>query len=166
MIPVNCPELKDSNEGIIANRAYDDLNNAFKYSRNSTNSIDTVSATQTNTPFGVNYLYLSNIRGGSYKKFMENTEGFCNTCMKGGCFTCSKGKTNLLMHYKIVVISLPKLYKKYKSSLSKKKNPKKKGGESANNSAINMANIGNTSFLPLENYKAYQPFDLQSQLFI
>jgi hypothetical protein len=28
MIPVNCPELKDSNEGIIANRAYDDLNTA------------------------------------------------------------------------------------------------------------------------------------------
>ena len=166
MTPVNCPVLKDAEDSIIAQRAYDDLNNASKYSRSSTSSIDAVASTQTNYPLGVNYLYLSTIRGGSYKKSMENTENFCNTCMKGGCFTCSKGKTKISAEYNIVVINLPKLYKKYKSSSKKVKNPKKRGGDSANNSAIDMGNISRTEFLPLENYKEYQPFNLQAQLFL
>lgn len=170
MTPVNCPVLKDAEESIIAQRAYDDLNNAFKYSNSSTNSMGTVAATQANYPLGVNYLYLSTIRGGSYKKSMENKEGFCNTCMKGGCFSCSKGKTKISAEYNIVVINLPKLYKKYKSSSAnspkKMKNLKKKGGDSANNSAINMDNIGRTEFLPLEKYREYQPFNLQAQLFL
>jgi hypothetical protein len=166
MTPVNCPVLKDAEDSIIAQRAYDDLNNAFKYSRSSTSSIDAVASTQTNYPLGVNYLYLSTIRGGSYKKSMENTENFCNTCMKGGCFTCSKGKTKISAEYNIIVINLPKLYKKYKSSSKKVKNPKKRGGDSANNNAIDMGNISRTDFLPLENYKEYQPFNLQAQLFL
>jgi hypothetical protein len=166
MTPVNCPVLKDAEDSIIAQRAYDDLNNAFKYSRSSTSLIDAVASTQTNYPLGVNYLYLSTIRGGSYKKSMENTENFCNTCMKGGCFTCSKGKTKISAEYNIIVINLPKLYKKYKSSSKKVKNPKKRGGDSANNNAIDMGNISRTDFLPLENYKEYQPFNLQAQLFL
>lgn len=166
MTSVNFPVLKDAEDSIIAQRAYDDLNNAFKYSCSSTSSIDAVASTQTNYPLGVNYLYLSTIRGGSYKKSMENTENFCNTCMKGGCFTCSKGKTKISAEYNIIVINLPKLYKKYKSSSKKVKNPKKRGGDSANNSAIDMGNISRTEFLPLENYKEYQPFNLQAQLFL
>jgi hypothetical protein len=163
MTPVNCPAVKDAEDSIIAQRAYDDLNNAFKYSRSSTSSIGTVASAQTNYPLGVNYLYLSTIRGGS----MENKENFCNTCMKGGCFVCPKGKTKLSAHFNIVVINLPKLYKKYKVSSSKKvKNPKKRGGDNANNNAIDMSNISRTDFLPLENYKEYQPFNLQAQLFL
>lgn len=175
MITINCPIQKDTEEGIIAQRAYDDLNNAFKYSRGSIYNTP-ISTAPTNNTLGVNYLYLSTIRGGSYKKSMENKENFCNTCMKGGCFTCPKGKTKISVHYNIIVISLPKLYKKYKKSkLSKQptkqpskkfvKNPKK-GGDSANDNAIDMYKITRTDYLPLEKYKEFQPFNVDSQLFL
>jgi hypothetical protein len=166
----NCPLPKDSYESMIAQRSYDDLNNAFKYNRaatasttSTTSASATIGTSPANSPHGVNYLYLSTIRGGS----MENKENFCDTCMmKGGCFTCPKGKTKLSAHFNIIVINLPKLYKKYKTSSSKKMKALKKGGDSKGDNAIDMGKIGEVSYLPLSKYKEYQPFDLQAQLFL
>ena len=42
------------------------------------------------------------------------SSGACNTCMKGGCFTCNKGKRKLNVYYKEIIVIIPVLYAKYK----------------------------------------------------
>ena len=89
--------------------------------------------------------------------------------MKGGCFTCIKGKTSLNAHYNIIVVNLPKLYKKYKLSKNKKSvnNRKKKGGDATEtNTSIKMEHITNTNNLNFDKYAVYQPFNINSQILL
>jgi len=121
---------------------------------------------------GINYLYLPYSRGGDFKKSMNIKENFCDTCngnMKGGCSPCVKGKTTLNAHYNIIVLNLPKLYKKYKLSKNKKSvnNRKKKGGDvSDTNTSIKMEHITDTNNLSFGKYAVYQPFDIGSQILL
>jgi len=149
-------ELK---KGCSNNSAYNDLSNALEKNCK-INNVD-----------AVNYLYSPYSRGGGFNKNMNNTniENFCNTCngnMKGGCFTCVKGKTTLNINYNIIVKDLPKLYKKYKLTKNKKSvNNRKKGGDIFEaNSSIKMDDISNFKYLHLDKYVPYAPFDINSQI--
>ena len=75
--------------------------------------------------------------------------------MKGGCFTCIKGKKNLNVYYTTIIYILPKLYKEYKHHYKKKK---MKGGYSSF-----MDNILNVSSLSFK-YKEFEPLNFNAQI--
>ncbi len=83
----------------------------------------------------------------------ENCE--CSKIMKGGCFTCGKGRKKLNVYYKTIVIILPKLYKEYKHHGKK---GKMKGGYSSF-----MDNILNVSGLSFK-YKEFEPLNFNAQI--
>jgi hypothetical protein len=92
--------------------------------------------------------------------------------MKGGCFTCSKGKKGINSHFHLIVINLPKLYKKYKIDKSVN-NRKKKGGHTENkvdtildeNSTYKIDDLLNFKYLNnFSNYKEYTPFNVSEQI--
>jgi hypothetical protein len=156
-------------------RIFDNLSSALKLNCTNTSVYNDLTNEiqkncKVNNVEGVNYLYSPYSRGGGFKKSMNIKENFCSTCngnMKGGCFTCVKGKTSLNAHYNIIVVNLPKLYKKYKLSKMKKSvnNRKKKGGDIFDaNSSIKMDHITNTNHLDFDKYTPYQPFDINSQI--
>jgi len=139
-----------------------------------------------NNPEAVNYLYIYNNRGGSYKKSMNSNTRNCKkkelkggcSCKKkelsGGCFTCVKGKKNINSHYRLIIIHLPKLYKKYKNTKNTKNIRKKKGGEfwytenstetiMDENSSHKMDDLLNLKSLNFK-YKEYTPFDINAQI--
>jgi hypothetical protein len=156
-------------------RVFDNLSSALKLNCTNTSVYNDLTNEiqkncKVNNVEGVNYLYSPYSRGGCFKKSMNIKENFCSTCngdMKGGCFTCVKGKTSLNAHYNIIVVNLPKLYKKYKLSKMKKSvnNRKKRGGDLFDaNSSIKMDHITNTNHLHFDKYTPYQPFDINSQI--
>jgi hypothetical protein len=83
-------------------------NNPTTYSPLNNDGIDYL-----NIP-GVDYLYLTTIRGGS--RMVGNCG--CNN-MKGGCLSCTKGAKNIMHIYKVVHIIIPTLYIKYKQGKEK-----------------------------------------------
>jgi hypothetical protein len=173
---MNIDNLNTNAKLINTERVFNDLSSALKIGCTNTNAFNVLSNElqkncKVNTVEGINYLYSPYSRGGGFKKSMDIKEKFCSTCngdMKGGCFTCIKGKTTLNAHYNIIVVNLPKLYKKYKLSTKKKKsvnNLKKKGGNVfESNGAIKMEHITNTNHLHFDKYTQYHPFDINSQI--
>ena len=162
---------------LYTERVFDDLSSALKTDCTHTKAFNDLSNElqkhcKINNIEGINYLYSPYSRGGGFKKSMNIKENFCSTCngnMKGGCFTCIKGKTSLNAHYNIIVVNLPKLYKKYKLSKNKKSvnNRKKKGGDATEtNTSIKMEHITNTNNLNFDKYAVYQPFNINSQILL
>ena len=186
---MNTNNLLNNTQLINTNRAVDNLTSSLQRnceieSNKDYNNIKTIleegcnnTTLNSSNPEAVNYLYLSYIRGGSNKKSMNNIkESFCNTCnkeMNGGCFTCVKGKKGINSHFRLIVINLPKLYKKYKIDKSVN-NRKKKGGECKKtsvdtildaNSTYKIEDLLNFKYLNnFSNYKEYTPFNVSEQI--
>ena len=184
---MNTNNLLNNTEIINTNRAVDNLTSSLQ--RNCANNLNTQDYNNIKTvleegcnntlnssnPEAVNYLYLSYIRGGSIKKSMNIKESFCNNCnkeLKGGCFTCDKGKKGMNSHYHVIVINLPKLYKKYKIDKSVN-NRKKKGGNTKSepdtildeHSTYKIEDLLNFKYLnDFSNYKEYTPFNISDQI--
>ena len=83
---------------------------------------------------GVDYLYLSTIRGGS--KMVGN----CGCDMKGGCLSCKKGAKNLMHIYRVVHIIIPSLYIKYKQGKEKAGDDVKKVNDVIKANKVNKVN--------------------------
>jgi hypothetical protein len=84
------------------------------------------------TVASVDYGMSLSTKGGSRKNRNNicsecgNRQNGGNTCIKGGCFTCSKGKKKLNMLTNIFSELIPKLYAEYKRKSSKSANKKQK----------------------------------------
>ena len=165
VIPLRNISLNAEVDKLLSNRAADDLISVLSGSKCSSviEQKPNVSTTDTTNP--VDYLYI-NSRGG-YKKMAKGGgcgdiggscgSGACNNCMKGGCFTCNKGKRKLNAYYKEIIVIIPVLYAKYKQ-FDKKKGKKMKGGYGSF-----MENIMNVSNLSFE-YKPFKPVIFSDQL--
>ena len=115
VIPLRNISLNAEVDKLLSNRAADDLISVLSGSKCSSviEQKPNVSTTDTTNP--VDYIYI-NSRGG-YKKMTKinkvNNNCECSNCMKGGCFTCIKGKKKLNVYYTTIIYILPKLYKEY-----------------------------------------------------
>ena len=162
VIPLKNVDINADVGRLISSRACDELAANLSNRVNSEVLQDKSVSLATDNTEAVDYLYI-NSRGG-YKKMAKGGgcggcggSGACNTCMKGGCFTCNKGKRKLNAYYKEIIIIIPVLYAKYKQ-FDKKKGKKMKGGYGSF-----MENIMNVSNLSFE-YKAFEPVDFGNQL--
>ena len=157
IIPLKNISINSDINTLISNRNVDDLISVLSGSKCS----ETIQENSTNldidTTTPADYLYI-NSRGGNKKmtkinKVNNNYE--CSNCMKGGCFTCIKGKKKLNVYYTTIIYILPKLYKEYKHHDKKKK---MKGGYSSL-----MDNILNVSSLSFK-YKEFVPLNFNAQI--
>lgn len=167
VIPLKNVDINADVGRLISSRACDELAANLSNRVNSEVLQDKSVSLATDNTESVDYLYI-NSRGG-YKKMAKgggcggcggsggSGNGVCNTCMKGGCFTCNKGKRKLNAYYKEIIIIIPVLYAKYKQ-FDKKKGKKMKGGYGSF-----MENIMNVSNLSFE-YKPFKPVIFSDQL--
>ena len=170
IIPLKNIDINADVNRLISSRACDELAANLSNRVNSEVLQDKSKSLATDNTEAVDYLYF-NSRGG-YKKMAKGGNssdssdssnsgggigGVCNTCMKGGCFTCNKGKRKLNAYYKEIIIIIPVLYAKYKQ-FDKKKGKKMKGGYGSF-----MENIMNVSNLSFE-YKPFKAVDFGNQL--
>jgi hypothetical protein len=162
VIPLKNVDINADVGRLISSRACDELAANLSNRVNSEVLQDKSVSLATDNTEAVDYLYI-NSRGG-YKKMAKGGgcggcggSGACNTCMKGGCFTCNKGKRKLNAYYKEIIIIIPVLYAKYKQ-FDKKKGKKMKGGYGSF-----MENIMNVSNLSFE-YKPFKPVIFSDQL--
>jgi hypothetical protein len=158
IIPLKNIDINADVNRLISSRACDELAVNLSNRVNSEVLQDKSRSLATDNTEGVDYLYI-NSRGGCKKmaKGSNSGSGACNSCMKGGCFTCNKGKKKLNVYYKEVIVIIPVLYAKYKQ-FDKKKGKKMKGGYGSF-----MENIMNVSNLSFE-YKPFRPVDFSDQL--
>ena len=161
VIPLKNVDINADVGRLISSRACDELAANLSNRVNSEVLQDKSVSLATDNTEAVDYLYI-NSRGG-YKKMAKgggcggSGDGICNTCMKGGCFTCNKGKRKLNAYYKEIIVIIPVLYAKYKQ-FDKKKGKKMKGGYGSF-----MENIMNVSNLSFE-YKPFKPVIFSDQL--
>lgn len=155
VIPLKNIDINADVNKLISSRACDELANNLSNRVNSEVLQDKSSTFGIDNTEPIDYLYI-NSRGGC-KKMAKSVNKVCNSCMKGGCFTCNKGKKKLNVFYKEIVIIIPVLYAKYKN-FEKKKGKKMKGGYGSF-----MENIMNVSNLSFE-YKAFEPVNFNNQL--
>ena len=161
IIPLKNIDINADVNRLISSRACDELAANLSNRVNSEVLQDKSRSLETDNTEAVDYLYI-NSRGG-YKKMAKgggsggSGDGICNTCMKGGCFTCNKGKRKLNAYYKEIIVIIPVLYAKYKK-FDKKKGKKMKGGYGSF-----MENIMNVSNLSFE-YKHFKPVSFSDQL--
>jgi hypothetical protein len=162
VIPLKNVDINADVGRLISSRACDELAVNLSNRVNSEVLQDKSISLATDNTEAVDYLYI-NSRGG-YKKMAKGDgssgiggNSVCNTCMKGGCFTCNKGKRKLNAYYKEIIIIIPVLYAKYKQ-FDKKKGKKMKGGYGSF-----MENIMNVSNLSFE-YKPFSPVNFSDQL--
>lgn len=164
IIPLKNIDINADVNRLISSRACDELAVNLSNRVNSEVLQDKSSSLAIDKTEAVDYLYI-NSRGG-YKKMAKggdssdssaSSTGACNTCMKGGCFTCNKGKRKLNVYYKEIIVIIPVLYAKYKR-FDKKKGKKMKGGYGSF-----MENIMNVSNLSFE-YKPFKPINFSDQL--
>ena len=165
VIPLKNIDINADVNRLISSRACDELAVNLSNRVNSEVLQDKSTSLATDNTEGVDYLYI-NSRGGCKKMAKGGNSGnscgsggsgACNNCMKGGCFTCNKGKKKLNVYYKEVIVIIPVLYAKYKQ-FDKKKGKKMKGGYGSF-----MENIMNVSNLSFE-YKPFKPVDFSDQL--
>lgn len=162
VIPLKNVDINADVGRLISSRACDELAVNLSNRVNSEVLQDKSISIATDNTEAVDYLYI-NSRGG-YKKMAKggSSSGIggsraCNTCMKGGCFTCNKGKRKLNAYYKEIIIIIPVLYAKYKQ-FDKKKGKKMKGGYGS--FMENIMNVTNLSF----EYKPFRPVNFSDQL--
>ena len=165
VIPLKNVDINADVGRLISSRACDELAANLSNRVNSEVLQDKSVSLATDNTEAVDYLYI-NSRGG-YKKMAKGGgcgdiggscgSGACNNCMKGGCFTCNKGKRKLNAYYKEIIVIIPVLYAKYKQ-FDKKKGKKMKGGYGSF-----MENIMNVSNLSFE-YKPFKPVIFSDQL--
>jgi hypothetical protein len=159
VIPLKNIDINADVGRLISSRACDELAVNLSNRVNSEVLQDKSRSLATDNTEAVDYLYI-NSRGGCKKMAKGGNSGgsgACNSCMKGGCFTCNKGKKKLNVYYKEVIVIIPVLYAKYKQ-FDKKKGKKMKGGYGSF-----MENIMNVSNLSFE-YKPFKPVDFSDQL--
>jgi hypothetical protein len=155
IIPLKNIDINADVNRLISSRACDELAANLSNRVNSEVLQDKSRSLATDNTEAVDYLYI-NSRGGC-KKMAKSEERDCNSCMKGGCFTCNKGKRRLNGYYKEIIVIIPVLYAKYKQ-FDKKKGKKMKGGYGSF-----MENIMNVSNLSFE-YKPFKAVDFGNQL--
>lgn len=179
IIPLKNIDINADVNRLISSRACDELAANLSNRVNSEVLQDKSRSLETDNTEAVDYLYI-NSRGGCKKmakggvssnngvssnSSVSSNNGFsggssgsvCNNCMKGGCFTCNKGKRRLNVYYKEIIVIIPVLYAKYKK-FDKKKGKKMKGGYGSF-----MENIMNVSNLSFE-YKPFRPVNFNDQL--
>jgi hypothetical protein len=170
IIPLKNIDINADVNRLISSRACDELAANLSNRVNSEVLQDKSRSLETDNTEAVDYLYI-NSRGGCKKMAKgggsggSSNNGFsggsggsvCNSCMKGGCFTCNKGKRRLNVYYKEIIVIIPVLYAKYKK-FDKKKGKKMKGGYGSF-----MENIMNVSNLSFE-YKPFRPVNFNDQL--
>jgi len=155
IIPLKNIDINANVNKFISNRACDELAVNLSNRINSEVLQDKSRILPIDNTEAVDYLYI-NSRGGC-KKMAKGGDSVCNNCMKGGCFTCNKGKRKINVYYKEIIVIIPVLYAKYKQ-FNKKKGKKIKGGYGSF-----MENIMNVSNLSFE-YKAFKPVNFSDQL--
>ena len=156
IIPLKNISINADINTLISNRNADDLISVLSGSKCSATVQENPNNLENDTTTPTDYLYIYS-RGG-YKKMTKGDNSVCNSCMKGGCFTCNKGKKKLNVYYKEIIVIIPVLYAKYKQFDKKKKGKKMNGGYGSF-----MENIMNVSNLSFE-YKAFEPVDFGNQL--
>lgn len=155
IIPLKNIDINANVNKLISSRACDELAANLSNRINSEVLQDKSRSLPTDNTEAVDYLYI-NSRGGC-KKMAKGSDSVCNNCMKGGCFTCNKGKRKINLYYKEIIVIIPVLYAKYKQ-FNKKKGNKMKGGYGSF-----MENIMNVSNLSFE-YKHFKPVNFSDQL--
>jgi hypothetical protein len=156
IIPLKNIDINTEVNKLISGRACDDLVATLSNRANSVVLQDKSSSQELDNVGDVDYLYIYS-RGG-YKKMTKGDNSVCNSCMKGGCFTCNKGKKKLNVYYKEIIVIIPVLYAKYKQFDKKKKGKKMNGGYGSF-----MENIMNVSNLNFE-YKPFKSVNFSEQL--
>ena len=158
IIPLKNIDINADVNKLISSRACDELVANLSNRANSVVLQDKSSSLGIDKTEPVDYLYI-NSRGGCKKMAKGKSENIvCNSCMKGGCFTCDKGKKKMNAVYKEVVAVIPALYIKYKEFDKKKKENKMKGGYGS--FMENIMNVSNLSF----KYKEFEPINFGNQL--
>lgn len=167
IIPLKNIDINADVNRLISSRACDELAANLSNRVNSEVLQDKSRSLATDNTEAVDYLYI-NSRGGC-KKMAKSSDicnsgnggdsgnGVCNNCMKGGCFTCNKGKRRLNGYYNDIIVIIPVLYAKYKQ-FDKKKGKKMKGGYGS--FMENILNVSNLSF----EYKPFIPVNFNNQL--
>ena len=101
VIPLKNVDINADVGRLISSRACDELAVNLSNRVNSEVLQDKSISIATDNTEAVDYLYI-NSRGG-YKKMTKinkvNNNCECSNCMKGGCFTCIKGKKKLNVYY-------------------------------------------------------------------
>ena len=156
IIPLKNVDINADVNKLISSRACDELVANLSNRANSVVLQDKSSSLGIDKTEPVDYLYI-NSRGG-YKKMAKSEKRVCDSCMKGGCFTCDKGKKKMNAVYKEVVAVIPALYIKYKEFDENKKKNKMKGGYGS--FMENILNVSNLSF----KYKEFEPINFGNQL--
>ena len=165
IIPLKNISINADINTLISNRNADDLISVLSGSKCSATVQENPNNLESDTTTPADYLYIYS-RGGYKKMSKYQKEGDkkcekkgenCECCknMKGGCFTCGKGRKKLNVYYKTIVIILPKLYKEYKHYGKK---GKMKGGYSS--FMDNVLNVSGLSF----KYKAFEPLNFNAQI--
>jgi len=162
IIPLKNISINADINTLISNRNADDLISVLSGSKCSATVQENPNNLEIDTTTPADYLYI-NSRGGYKKMSKHQKEGYqkyerncgCDKNMKGGCFTCGKGRKKLNGYYNTIVIILPKLYKEYKHYGKKEK---MKGGYSSF-----MDNILNVSSLSFK-YKQFEPLNFNAQI--